>query len=137
MLNALNIDPSSLIPRTEADFKQSSTTAEAASTLYRYHMQRRLLNYKKVKDFMNKTRRRQGNGSCIYLSKEGQSLMGKRGSEAYFKGPPAGMPARERNLIGDRSLDNSHLNRSPYQLFQRRETADASLSRPSTGLGRY
>lgn len=37
LLGALNIDPASLIPSTEADFKKNCQTKEAAQTLYRYH----------------------------------------------------------------------------------------------------
>lgn len=37
LLNALNIDPASLIPRTEAEVRKDCPTEDAALTLYRYH----------------------------------------------------------------------------------------------------
>ena len=81
LLKALNIDPASLLPKNEVEFRNECSTAEAATTMHRYHHQRLLLNYQKIKDFMNETRKRHGMGSCIYLSKEGSRLMANKSSD--------------------------------------------------------
>ena len=46
-----------------------------AFTKYKYHHERRLANYFKIKDFMDQAQRRHGSGRCIYLSKEGSKLL--------------------------------------------------------------
>ena len=55
LLNALNIDSYSLIPKTENEFKKESSSLEAAQTQHRYHHQRLLLNYQRIKEFMKKS----------------------------------------------------------------------------------
>ena len=79
ILLVLNIDPASLQLKTEFEFKNECATAEAAMTMHRYHQQRLLLNYEKIKDFLNKTKRRAGMGSCIYLTKEASRIIGHQG----------------------------------------------------------
>ena len=55
LLSALNIDHQSLIPKSEYDFKNESQSAFSAQTLQRYHQQRLVQNYRKLKEFMDKT----------------------------------------------------------------------------------
>ena len=55
LLSALNIDQQSLIPKSEYDFKNESQSAFSAQTLQRYHQQRLVQNYRKLKEFMDKT----------------------------------------------------------------------------------
>ena len=45
LLNALGIDPLSLVPKTENEFKKECGSLDAAQTLYRYHQQRLVMNY--------------------------------------------------------------------------------------------
>ena len=77
ILYALNIDASSLVPKTEQEFRAENDNAEQASALWRYHQQRLLLNFNKLRDFLKKTQKRRGQGNCIYLSKEGSRLLEK------------------------------------------------------------
>ena len=78
LLSALNIDHQSLIPKSEYDFKNESQSAFSAQTLQRYHQQRLVQNYRKLKEFMDKTQKRQGQGNSLYLSKEGNRMLERR-----------------------------------------------------------
>lgn len=75
LLNALNIDIQSLIPRTEAEFRKECQSVEIAQTLHRHHQSRLLLNFRKIKEYMKKTQRRQGHGNPLFISKEASRLL--------------------------------------------------------------
>ena len=75
IFKALNIHPPDLQPISEKDILKLIEDRVVAFTKYKYHHDRRLMNYYKIKDFMDKTQRRNGNGRCIYLSKEGSKLL--------------------------------------------------------------
>ena len=85
LLNALNIDSQSLIPRTENDFRKENPqqSVEASQTMHRYHHMRLMQSYQRIKEFMEKSQRRQGQGNPLFISKEGSRLMlEKRASAA-------------------------------------------------------
>ena len=76
LLKALNIDMDSLMMKSVQDFRNLYHSDEASLTLHQHHKQRLVLNYKKIKDFMQRSQKRQGRGnSCLYLSREGNRLL--------------------------------------------------------------
>ena len=62
-------------PITESEFRKLIEDPTVAFTKYKYHHERRLTCYYKIKDFMDQTNRRDSGGRCIYLSKEGSRLL--------------------------------------------------------------
>ena len=46
--------------------------------MYNYHTQRLLLNFGKLRDYMQTSQKRRGQSNCLYLSKERMSLLEKR-----------------------------------------------------------
>lgn len=55
LLSVLDIDEQSLLPKTEQAFlsgEDNKTTLDQAKTLYRYHQNRLIFNYKKIYDYM-------------------------------------------------------------------------------------
>ena len=99
---ALNINPADLQPIQEKDFLKLIEDRVVAFTKYKYHHDRRLGNYFKIKEFMDQTQKRHGNGRCIYLSKEGSKLLLRKknpGSKSIVK--------TQKNTI-EASLQNHH-----------------------------
>ena len=78
ILRALNINAADLQPIPESEFKKLIYDPRQAFVNYKFHHDRRLTNYYKLKDFMDQAQRRHSNGRCIYLSKEGQKLLMRR-----------------------------------------------------------
>ena len=64
-----------LQPISENEFRKLVSDRNAAFIKYKYHHDRRLANYFKIKDFMDTAQRRHGSGGVIYLSKEGSKLL--------------------------------------------------------------
>lgn len=75
ILKVLNINPPDLQPISENDFRKLVQDKTVAFTKYKFHHDRRLANYFKIKDFMDQAQRRHGSGRCIYLTKEGSKLL--------------------------------------------------------------
>ena len=75
ILKVLNINPPDLQPISENEFRKLVADRNAAFIKYKYHHDRRLANYFKIKDFMDTAQRRHGSGGVIYLSKEGSKLL--------------------------------------------------------------
>ena len=62
-------------------------------------------NFRNIKEFLERTRRRQGKGSCIYLTKEGNRMLGgSRPSEVRLTSP--GRSVYEQSYTMDRTLDS-------------------------------
>ena len=99
LLNVLGIDPQSLIPKTEMEFKKECGSLDAAQTLHRYHQQRLVMNYQKVRDFLHMTSKRQGNGNCLHLSKENSRILQMKMQQQSIQQ----RPQMGRGGIGDRS----------------------------------
>ena len=78
ILKVLNINPPDLQPISENEFRKLVSDRNAAFIKYKYHHDRRLANYFKIKDFMDNAQRRHGSGGVIYLSTEGRKLLLRR-----------------------------------------------------------
>lgn len=75
----MNIDPRSLLKRSELDFLREEPNPVLAKTQYRYYVMKRLDNFSKILDFLERTQNQSLQQSRpIYMSKEhGKMLMQK------------------------------------------------------------
>jgi len=75
----MNIDPKSLQKRSEQEFLNAEPNPVLAKTQYRYYMMKRLDNFNKIKDFLERAQNQTFHHSRpIYMSKEhGKMLMQK------------------------------------------------------------
>jgi len=60
ILGALNIDHSSLAPKSEQECRRETSSDAEAIALFRHHQQRLVLNFRKISDFLKKTIKRRG-----------------------------------------------------------------------------
>jgi hypothetical protein len=77
LFQAMNIDPKSLQKRSEQEFLNAEPNPVLAKTQYRYYMMKRLDNFNKIKDFLERAQNQTFHHSRpIYMSKEhGKMLM--------------------------------------------------------------